>query len=159
MVDILSYQDAKKIQEKYGERKIVVAGGCFDLLHIGHISLLEGAKKQGDILVILLESDAAIQKKKGINRPIHNQKQRAQLAGALRTVDIIVMLKDTMLDEDYDNLLTVIHPSIIATTENDPSISHKKRQAEKVGAQVITVNKYIPEVSTTKLLTILSKEL
>lgn len=140
-------------------RTIVVTGGCFDLLHIGHITLLENAKKIGDILVVLLESDELIKKRKGINRPIHNQEQRAKLLSALRAVDFIVLLPQDMSNDDYDTLLEKIQPSVIATTEYDPLIEHKDRQAKKIGAAIVEVNKYVPSVSTTKLLDVLSKEL
>lgn len=140
-------------------KKIVVAGGCFDLLHIGHITLLENAKKEGDVLIVLLESDASVRKRKGIDRPIHNQEQRAQLLSALKAVDYSILLPEEMNNDDYDTLLEKIKPSVIATTESDPHISHKERQAKKIGAKVIQVNKYIPSVSTTKLLEILSKEI
>ncbi len=161
METIININNIKEISKKLHAqgKKIVVAGGCFDLLHIGHIMLLENAKAQGDILIVLLENDESIKRKKGINRPIHNQKERAHLLTALKAVDSVVLLKQGMSDKDYDDLLQKIKPSIIATTENDPYISHKKRQAEKIGAQVVMVNKYIPEVSTTKLLSILSSEL
>ena len=137
MVDIITSERADEyFKNKQG--KIVVAGGCFDLLHIGHITLLENAKKEGDLLVVLLESDASIKKKKGI--------------------DVVILLRDEMHDEDYDLLLQEIKPAVIATTEDDPYIIHKQRQAEKFSARVVAVNAYIPHVSTTKLLDILSKE-
>lgn len=140
------------------KKKIVVTGGCFDLLHIGHITLLENAKKEGDELVVFLESDVSIKKRKGIHRPIHTQEERAYMLAALEAVDVIILLPDEMLDADYDRLLQEIHPAVIAVTETDPSLSHKERQANLIGAKVVTVNKFIPNVSTTKLLSILSQE-
>jgi rfaE bifunctional protein nucleotidyltransferase chain/domain len=158
MADIIPSQTASNYFKENKQEKIVVAGGCFDLLHIGHVTLLENAKKQGDLLVVLIESDSSIKKKKGINRPIHTQKERAQLVGALKAVDVVILLSDNMQDADYDALLHVIKPAILATTDNDPYISRRKKQAEKIGAKVVAVNTYNPRVSTTKLLDILSKE-
>lgn len=140
-------------------RSIVVAGGCFDILHIGHITLLEYAKKEGDTLVVLLESDTAIKKRKGIDRPIHTASQRAHMVQRLQDVDVVVLLSDNMDDTDYDDLMKIIRPDVIATTENDPHIAHKKRQAQLVGAVVKEVNKHISSISTTKLLDILSREI
>lgn len=159
MVQIVTVNEVSEILKKYRDKKIVVAGGCFDILHLGHITLLENAKKEGDVLCILLENDSSIKKRKGIDRPIHSQQERAHIVSQLRSVDIIILLPDNMSNNDYDNLLEVIHPSVIATTENDTHIVHKKRQAEAIGATVKQVNKYIPSVSTTKLLDILSKEI
>lgn len=160
MTTIISSKDAKRISANFhaNHQSIVVAGGCFDLLHIGHITLLENAKKQGDILMVFLEGDASIKKSKGIDRPIHSQEQRAELLAALKAVDVVVMLSDNMQNADYDQLLQDICPAIIATTEHDQYIQHKERQAKNVGAKVVVVNKYIPTVSTTKLLHILAQE-
>lgn len=158
MINIISSEITREYFKKNRQGQIVVAGGCFDLLHIGHVTLLENAKKQGDLLVVLIESDSSIKKKKGIDRPIHTQKERAQLVGALRAVDVVILLPDNMHDGDYDTLLQAIKPTVIATTKDDPYINHKQRQAEKINARVVTVNSYIPHVSTTKLLDILSKE-
>lgn len=159
MAIITTVEKIEQRLESLKGKNIVVTGGCFDLLHIGHITLLENAKKAGDILVVLLESDESIKKRKGINRPIHNQEQRAKLLSALRAVDFIILLPQDMSNDDYDALLEKIRPSIIATTEHDPFIQHKQRQAKKVGATIVEVNKYIPSVSTTKLLDVLSKEI
>lgn len=161
MVKIINVQEVEKLikQFKLDNKKIVVAGGCFDILHYGHIELLENAKKEGKILCVLLESDSAIKKRKGIHRPIHSQSERAHMLSRVRDVDVVILLPDSMQDLDYDTLIKNLHPTVIATTENDTSIAHKKRQAELVGAKVKQVNKYLPAVSTTKLLDVLSKEL
>jgi len=160
MKTIINISEVPNIVNKlqHEGKKVVVAGGCFDLLHIGHITLLENAKKLGDTLVVLLESDATIKNSKGINRPIHNQEERAHLLSALRAVDIVVLLPEDMNDKDYDKLLQAISPAVIATTENDPYIQHKERQAKEIGAKVVAVNKYMPSISTSKLVDILAKE-
>lgn len=161
MTEIITIDQAKQFAKGLHDtgKSIVVTGGCFDLLHIGHITLLENAKEKGDILVVLLESDEAIKKNKGINRPIHTLQERIKLLSALRAVDVIVPLPKDMTNDQYDELMENIHPNIIATTDNDPTIMHKQRQAKLVGATVVSVNHYIPSVSTTKLLDVLSKEI
>lgn len=161
MADIISLKEVKQITENLHkqQKSIIVAGGCFDLLHLGHITYLEEAKKQGDVLIVLLESDASIKRSKGIDRPIHSQVERAHLLSALKAVDIVVLLPNVMTNDDYDTLLKNIKPKIIATTEGDPRVVHKKRQADLVGAKIIFVNKYIPTVSTTILLHVLTKEI
>ena len=161
MADIINIGDSEKLSKHLHSqgKKIVVAGGCFDILHIGHITLLENAKKKGDVLLVLLESDDAIKKSKGIDRPIHSQQQRAHMLSSISFVDVVILLPESMKNSDYDTLIRDIHPDCIATTEKDVHISHKKRQAALVGATVVLVNKYIPSVSTTRLLDILSKEI
>ena len=64
--------------------KIVLVGGCFDILHLGHVVFLEKAKKEGDVLVVLLESDEKVRFLKGKGRPVHTQSERAEILSALK---------------------------------------------------------------------------
>lgn len=134
------------------QRKIVLAGGCFDLLHQGHLMFLQKAKEQGDLLIVLLESDQSIKQWKGDNRPINNQKQRAEALAKLPFVDLVVYLPHFTANAEYDNLVLSIKPAIIATTAGDPYRAHKERQAKHIGAKVIDVIERLPEFSTTKVL-------
>ncbi len=133
-------------------KKIILAGGCFDILHIGHITFLEAAKKTGEVLILLLESDAAIRLLKGKKRPINNQKNRAKILSAVEFVDFVVLLPKPFRTADYHKLVLEIKPDIIAVTDGDPNIAEKKSQAKSVGGKVKVVLKKIPEHSTTKLL-------
>ena len=101
-------------------KSIVVAGGCFDILHVGHVRFLQSAKKLGDVLFVLLESDKNVKKLKGETRPINSQKDRAEILSSLKSVDYVVFLPRMKSDEDYDKLITCLKPNILATTENDP---------------------------------------
>lgn len=155
---------ADKIDElgKYLHQKhkhVVVVGGCFDILHIGHISLLENAKKFADTLVVFLESDETIKTLKGDNRPLHTQLQRATVLKALTVVDYVILLKPHMNNDDYDRLTKALRPAIIATTENDSGIEHKKRQAAQTHAQLVFANQPILDVSTSRIVTALHNEL
>lgn len=156
---ILSLNQLEEIKTNLDSSvKIVLAGGCFDILHIGHLTFLEKAKEKGDILIILLESDQTIKRTKGANRPIHTQHERAYMLSQLTSVDYVILLPQDMENKDYDNIVKSIQPAIIATTEGDIYISHKERQAQLVGAKVLCVNKIIPKVSTSKIVEILSQE-
>ena len=62
--------------------KKVLVGGCFDLIHYGHIVFLKEARKQGDYLIVALESDDNVKKYKGENRPVHKQSERAEMSSA-----------------------------------------------------------------------------
>ena len=72
-------------------KRIVFTNGCFDLLHAGHVVLLERAKQRGDLLVIGLNSDRSVRLLKGPGRPIVPQRDRAQLLAALASVDYVVI--------------------------------------------------------------------
>jgi rfaE bifunctional protein nucleotidyltransferase chain/domain len=130
-------------------KKIVLVGGCFDILHAGHIVFLQKAKDQGDIVVVLLESDEQIKKIKGESRPVNTQQNRAFVLAALRSIDMVVVLPSEMHDLQYDRLISQIKPDIIATTAGDPNRRHKERQAGQIGAHVIDVSERLPEHSTS----------
>ena len=105
-------------------KSIVLVGGCFDILHLGHIKFLKNSKNLGDILFVLLENDESVKKLKGKDRPINNQRQRAQVLSALSTVGYVVLLPQMKTDRDYDKLITQIKPDFIGVTQDDPNISH-----------------------------------
>ena len=68
-------------------RTIVTTNGCFDILHVGHLRYLAWAKRQGDILVVGINSDTSVRRNKGPSRPINPARERAEIVAALRTVD------------------------------------------------------------------------
>lgn len=146
-------QLAKELN-KSGKR-IVLVGGCFDILHIGHITFLEKAKEQAEILMVLLESDETIKKTKGSSRPINTQQDRAKILASLAVVDYVIKLPGITDNSLYDNLVMQIKPAIIATTAGDLNRGHKERQAEKIGAKVVDVTMSIQNKSTTKLIALL----
>ena len=157
---ILTVGESIRLSEKLRQqgRQIVLVGGCFDILHLGHINFLENSKNLGDTLFVLLESDEAVKKLKGKNRPINNQRQRAQVLSALSVVDCVVLLLLMKTDRDYDKLIAQIKPAFIGTTENDPNIEHKIRQAKMLNAKMKIVTKRIKSKSTTKLARLISEE-
>lgn len=133
-------------------KKIVLAGGCFDLLHNGHREFLKAAKKRGDALFILLESDESISKSKGNNRPVHSQQQRISNLAQLNDVDFIIPLEGILSDKKYDELILAIKPAIIATTRPDSTRHHKERTGKLVNAEVIDVLDRLTQYSTTQLI-------
>ena len=138
-------------------KRIIVAGGCFDILHIGHLTFLEEAKKHGDVLVILLESDEAIRRTKGPKRPLNLLQDRARLLEAFSVVDYVILLKQDMTNQDYDDLVIALKPAIIATTAGDSNRHHKERQAQLVGAEVIDVTGFVSDKSTTHVVKLLNE--
>lgn len=133
-------------------KNIVLVGGCFDVMHLGHVTFLEKAKKEGEVLVILLESDENIKKKKGNNRPINNQENRAEFLTKLKVVDYVIKLPEMKSDEDYWKIIEEIKPKVIAVSENDTNLDKKKKIAEKIGARLVEVTKIIPQQSTSKII-------
>ncbi len=136
---------------KKQNNKIVLAGGCFDILHPGHKVFLQKAKQAGDSLIILLESDEKVRILKGANRPIHDQGSRAQTLAALGIIDYIVMLPVMENDQEYDQLILGIKPDVIAITSKDKNLSHHKRAAELTGAMLKEVTQVVGNYSTSSL--------
>jgi len=137
--------------------KIVLVGGCFDIVHLGHIKFLEKAKEKGDILIVLLESDENIRKIKGQNRPINNQENRAKFLINLKMVDYVINLPEMKNDEDYLELIKKIKPTVIAVSEGDENIEKKKMQAEKVGAKLVKVTNLVKQQSTSKIIEVITE--
>lgn len=90
----LSNLKRKIARLKQNGKRIVFTNGCFDILHFGHVYYLEQAKKQGDILIVGLNSDKSIQRIKGKNRPIVCQQDRARVLAGLESVNYIVIFND-----------------------------------------------------------------
>ncbi len=158
---IVNLEEAEKIAKQLHDegKRIVLVGGCFDILHVGHLTFLQKAKEVGDTLFILLESDERIQQLKGEKRPINTQTDRAHLLSALNIVDYVVLLALLETNEEYDKVILSIKPDIIATTRYDPDRAHKERQGKLIGSKVVDVVERIANKSTSRLTAILSEDL
>ena len=105
--------DRSKIAElcqilREGGQKVVFTNGCFDILHAGHVRYLAKARSYGDCLVLGLNTDASVQRIKGPTRPINNQADRAEVAGALKSVDYVVFFDEPTAEE----LIQEVHPDV-----------------------------------------------
>lgn len=90
------------------KKRVAFANGCFDLLHVGHTRYLQGARAEGDLLVVGINADASVKKLKGPSRPLQNEQDRALLVAALHVVDwVVVFSEDTV-----DNLLLTLKPDV-----------------------------------------------
>ncbi len=138
-------------------KKIVLVGGCFDLLHYGHISFLNQAKTHGDWLTVALESDENVRRMKGEARPIHTQAQRKEMLESLSFVDEVLSLPPMQGDRVYYELVRKIKPSVIAVTEGDPHKVKKSEQAAEMGATLIEIPK-VHTPSTSQLAKLLGLE-
>jgi D-glycero-beta-D-manno-heptose 1-phosphate adenylyltransferase len=72
-------------------KRVAFANGCFDLLHVGHVRYLEGARREGDVLVVGVNSDRTVRELKGPGRPLLPEAARAELLAALQSVDYVVI--------------------------------------------------------------------
>jgi len=99
---------------KKESENIVLTSGTFDLLHIGHAQYLQKAKDLGDVLVVGLDSDLKVKKRKGPERPIVPEEERASLLSFVRPVDFIV-IKD--VDDDSMELMKIVNPDVLVISE------------------------------------------
>lgn len=160
MKKILDAKNAFKISKKLREenKRLVLVGGCFDILHIGHIKFLQKAKEQGDILLVMVESDKTVRKLKGKGRPINSQKSRAEILSAISFVDFVILLDQLKHNKDYDKLIFALNPHVIAVTKGSKQKYYAKRQAKIIKAKVITVIDRIKDKSTSKLARLIIKK-
>lgn len=108
---ILSQQMLKDllVREASLKKKVVFTNGCFDILHPGHIHLLQEAKQLGDLLIVGLNSDSSVKRLKGPDRPVQDENSRALLLAAILFVDYVVLFsEDTPLD-----LIKLISPDVL----------------------------------------------
>jgi len=134
---IVRYENHDTIKRLSKGKKTVLIGGCFDILHYGHLTFLRRAKEKGDILIVALESDEFIRRIKN-KKPIHSQSRRAEILAHLDLVDLVVLLP-LFEEKDYFNMVQIIHPDIIALTIGDPHLKEKRNQANKVGAAIVQI--------------------
>jgi rfaE bifunctional protein nucleotidyltransferase chain/domain len=109
-------------------KRVVLANGCFDTLHVGHTRYLSGAKREGDVLVVAVNADSSVHGLKGPGRPILEEQARAQLVASLRDVDLVVLFTEP----NVESLLEELRPDVHAkgtdyTTETVPerAVSHR----------------------------------
>lgn len=154
-----SLQQLKKLVNDIHTQKktIILVGGVFDIIHIGHIRFLKQAQKLGNILIVLLENNKKVKKIKGKKRPIHTQKERAEMLATLSCVDYIVLLPFMSADSDYEKLTQKINPCVIAFTQGDLYEAQKIKQARKINARIVEIPK-IQTPSTTQLAKLLELE-
>ncbi len=117
-------------------KRIVLANGVFDLLHVGHIRYLAAARALGDVLFVGVNGDAAVARLKGAGRPLMPAVERAELLGALRAVDHVVIFEE----DSADALLSAVRPHVHAKgTDYTPASVPEAATARGVGAEVAIV--------------------
>lgn len=89
--------------------RVVLANGCFDVLHVGHARYLEDARSHGDLLVVALNTDASVRALKGAGRPLLPLAERAELVGALRCVDYVTSFDERDLEATLRELRPDVH--------------------------------------------------
>ena len=127
-------------------KKVVFTNGCYDILHPGHIRLLEAARSLGDVLILALNTDASVQRLKGPLRPMLPEDQRAALAGQLAAVDAV-----TFFDEDTPReLIALVLPDFLVKGADWSHFIAGREEVEAAGGEVKALP-LEPGYSTTNL--------
>lgn len=144
---------AARAQWKREGKRVVFTNGCYDILHPGHIRLLESARSLGDLLILALNTDASVQRMKGPARPFLSQSERAELACALAAVDAV-----TFFDEDTPReLIAAVLPDVLIKGADWAHFIAGREEVEASGGKVLTVP-LEPGYSTTGIVeTILAR--
>jgi len=126
---------AARAQWSRAGQKVVFTNGCYDVLHPGHIRLLEAARSLGDILILALNTDASVQRLKGPTRPLISQDQRAELAAALAAVDAV-----TFFDQDTPrDLIAAVLPDVLIKGADWAHFIAGREEVEAAGGQVLAL--------------------
>lgn len=145
--------DLMTLHEKLKEngKKIVFTAGSWDLLHVGQCRYLEEAKAKGDILVVGVSSNDAIRRVKGPNKPILDEKIRAEMLTFLRAVDFVTILPEPSCQPS----LGLLKPDIFITVKEEWASDYKNskefKTVSKYGGEVIVVDRQSTALSTTKI--------
>ena len=133
---------------KDNRRRVVFTNGCFDLLHPGHIRLLEQARALGDVLVVGLNSDASVRRLKGDGRPLVAEGERAEVLAALAAVDAVTIFAEATPRE----LIAALLPDVLVKGGDwGPDQIVGREEVEAAGGRVVVVP-YLEGFSTSALI-------
>jgi rfaE bifunctional protein nucleotidyltransferase chain/domain len=134
-------------QRKHDGERVVFTNGCFDLLHPGHVRLLEECRSLGDALIVAINTDASVRRNKGPKRPLIPEQERAEVLAALAAVDYV-----TVFDEPTPReIVSVLLPHILVKGNDwGPTDIVGREEVEAAGGEVISIP-LEPGYSTTRL--------
>jgi|SRR5271169_412664 len=117
-------------------KRVVMANGCFDTLHVGHVRYLSGAKREGDVLVVAVNADESVRGLKGPGRPVLDEQARAHLVASLREVDLVALFTEP----NVEALLEELRPDVHAKgTDYTAETVPERAVSERLGIRVAIV--------------------
>jgi len=114
-------------------KKLVFTNGCFDILHAGHVTYLAFARRQGDALVVAVNTDSSVKRNKGDGRPINNEGDRAYVLGSLRVVDYVVLFDD----KEPKEVIAQILPQVLVKGKDWAHYVSGREVVEAAGGRVV----------------------
>ena len=141
---------AQAAQLREAGQRLVFTNGCFDLIHVGHVRYLAAARALGDVLVVGINGDASVGTLKGPNRPINNERDRAEVLAALESVDLVTIFPDVRATR----LLAMVRPAVyVKGGDYTPDTLNEEERAvlDEVGAE-IRIIPFEPGYSTSRII-------
>lgn len=151
---LISQSDLMELGEKLREKnkKVIFTAGSWDLIHAGQCRYLEKAKEHGDILIVGVSSNNAIRQVKGPNKPILDEKIRAEMLTFLKSVDFVTILPEPSCQPS----LGLLRPDIYITVKEDWTDNYKDSREYKTvtgyGGEVLVIDRQSTSISTTQIL-------
>jgi len=144
---VMTWEDARVWRDAQRGR-VVFTNGVFDLIHPGHVDVLVGARRQGDALVVGLNSDASVRRLKGAERPVRSEAERSYVLAALAAVDAVVVFEqDTPLE-----LIVHLHPDVLVKGGDYSEESMVGAREVRSWGGNVTVVPLTPGQSTTSII-------
>ncbi len=149
---VLSFEELAAWRDalRRGGRKLVVTNGCFDLLHVGHVTYLQTARRLGDALLVGVNGDASVRTLKGAGRPLNSEHDRAFVLAALRCVDAVCVFPEVRAV----HLLQAAQPDVYVKGGDYTldTLDQEERRAVESGGGRIEIIPFVPGKSTTGLI-------
>lgn len=139
---------AERARLRAAGRKLVFTNGVFDILHVGHVRYLEEARALGDALVVAINSDASVRKLKGVDRPLMNQNERAEILAALRATSYVTIFDDV----SPRSLIAELLPDVLVKG-GDYTLDeiHGREEVEAAGGRVVSLP-FVEGVSSSTII-------
>lgn len=156
---IIKTNDLQSIREKYVTKKIVLLKGSFDLLHTGHIYMIEQAKKYGDILVVIVKPNVAI-KNKGDDRPIIDEIDRVLQVDSLKYVDYTILANQDvgkfefkeLQTKRYCEIVNKLKPNVLVHPKGHKNPDELEKLYKELNTKIIEIERDESKLSTTKII-------
>jgi D-beta-D-heptose 7-phosphate kinase/D-beta-D-heptose 1-phosphate adenosyltransferase len=147
--------DAKEVAARAAQlretgKSLVFTNGCFDLLHVGHVRYLAAARALGDVLMVGVNGDESVRALKGANRPINNERDRAEVLAALESVDLVTIFPELRATQ----LLTLVRPNVyVKGGDYTPETLNPEERAvlDRIGSE-IQIIPYERDYSTSRII-------
>ena len=146
---IVDIKSLTRIRERYKNQKIGFCSGCFDVFHSGHAVFFQQCKELVDILIVVVGSDSAIRKSKGLGRPVNSQNNRVYLVASIENVDYSILgdeaenMKPGKID--FYNIARTLKPDIFVLNSDDSAVHEKRVLCNDLGIELILVERVVPE--------------